>query len=449
MALSRFRLRLTAGFAVAFLAGLAVLDGLLILFVTQLNNRNFNVQLEAAAAASRTTVTRDAGAVRIRDDVGDVVTDAMSDWAPADLVFQVYGPHGRLVAAGGPPDVAAAIPDFASLPPARVVVERLLPGRQHLRFVVDTALGARLVVGATTEGLAREREGVLLRMLVSAPLALLLALTIGYLLSRFTLRPIAALGEATAAIAPGPLAGRLPVGNPPDELDRLAIHFNDLLARIAALQAQSQRFVREAAHQIRTPLTVVLGEADLALERARTPEEYVAVLRRVRAAAGQMQHRVRDLFLLARMESGDQPPMTESVELDALALEVADLFRGRAQQLGQRIELGRVIPVTVPGNGGLLREAVLELLENACRHGEPNGTVTISVTAEPPGLEIRNAGPAIPELHVEGTPAGPRNPDHGLGLAIVRWIAGIHRGGLEIARDGAANVVTLRLGTAS
>jgi two-component system heavy metal sensor histidine kinase CusS len=447
MRLSRLRLRLTAGFAIAFLAGLGVLNTLLFLFVVHTGSQGFDVQLRAAAAAARTTLTRTRGALQIRGDIAGVMDDALSDWSPAGTAYVVYDARGHEVAADGSPPMIEALRGGRSLPPVGTVASRDMPSGLRFRYAVDTAFGAHLVVAASTDGLERERQHVLWRMAISVPLALLIALTIGYLLSRFALAPIRALGAATAAIAPGALTGRLPVRATPDELDRLARQFNELLDRIATLQDQSQHFLRQAAHQIRTPLTLVLGESELSLERERTPAEYRDILRRVHAAAGQMQHRVRDLFLLARMEAGERPALRDAVELDALAFEATDLFRARARTLGARLELDRLEPVTVMGDAVLLREALLELLENACRHGDTSVPVRVRVAGDGPDavLEVANAGPPIepPARRGDGRRSGPA--ENGLGLAIVAWIAEVHAGILDLRREADANRVALRL----
>lgn len=443
MALSRLRLRLTGGFAVAFLVGLGVLDILLFLFVIGTGSQGFDVQLRAAAAAARTTLTREHGEIRIRGDIGGVTDDAMSDWSPAGMAYVIYDRQWKEVAANGAPPLLEALSATAVQGAGPAVQRAEAPSGLRFRWVGDTVFGGHLLVAASTDGLERVRNHLLWRFAVSVPLALLIALTIGYLLARFALAPIRALGAATAAITPGPLAGRLPIHDSPDELDRLAAQFNQLLDRIAGLQEQSQLFLRQAAHQIRTPLTLVLGESELSLDRERSVEEYRAILQRIHAAAGQMQHRVRDLFLLARMEAGERPLLTEMVELDTIAFEATDLFRARARALGARLELEGMEAVAIPGDAALLREATLELLENACRHGDSASPVRVRVAREGKDgvLEVRNAGPAFtPGARLAADAA---LGDRGLGLAIVQWIAELHHGRLEVEREGGENRVGL------
>ena len=450
MALSRFRLRLTAGFAVAFFVGTAILEGAGYAYVTWTGSRyDFNERLKEAAAGSRVAIRREAGHINVDSTVFDGVKQALRDLTPSKVAFVVYDSSGARLTMGGDSSMIAAIPGADALPDVGDIGTSSLPKGLDMRFAADTVRGAHVVVAATTDLLRRRQYKFRIRLAVMFPIVLILALAIGYSLTRFALAPIDALGRAADAIAPGELAGRLPLHRQRDELDHLALRFNRLLDRIQGLQEQSHRFLREVAHQIRTPLTLVLGEAELGLERERTPEEYVRVLRRVHAAAGQMTHRVQDLMLLARMEAGERPPLRDDVELDALALEATDMFRARARTLGQQLELHEIMPCEVTGDEALLREALLELLENACRHGEPGAPVAVSVRRDGASvlLEVRSTGEPIP--------TDPRLTDRvddtgrtgGLGLSIMRWIASVHGGELVIRRVGRENVVGLRLPT--
>ena len=447
MRLSRLRLRLTRGFAVAFFVGFVVLDGASYWYVTLTNGHDFNERLKDAAGSFHHAIRRQGGRIVVDTNVFAGVQQALVDFSPSTVAFVVYDSAGRRIATGGDSGMIRRIPPLPSLPSVGDIDRIPLPHGLHLRYATDTALGTYVGAAATTNRLRRGQTRFVTRMLLMAPLALILALSIGYVLTRFALAPIDALGRSTDAISPGDLAGRLPVNAQPDELDRLALRFNGLLDRIQALQEQSHRFLREVAHQIRTPLTLVLGEAELGLERARTTDEYVRVLRRVHAAAGQMTHRVQDLLLLARMEAGERPPLRDAVELDALALEATDLFRGRAKSLGQHLELHEIAPCEMTGDEALLREALLELLENACRHGEPGPPVAVSVRRDRNMvlLEVRNTGDPLPAEPPDAPRVDNDGRASGLGLSIIRWIASIHGGELVFRRVGRENIVALRL----
>jgi signal transduction histidine kinase len=448
MALSRLRLRFAASFAVAFLVGTVILESAGYAYVTLTGSYNFNERLKDAARSAHTVIQRESGRIRVDSTVFDGVKLALHDLSPSKLAFVVYDSAGLRLASGGDTVMVSNVPPVGVLPKIHEDIGYVtLPTGRDMRFADDTVLGTRVVAAATTDWLRNRQRNYRVRLGVMLPITVLLALGLGYFLTRFALAPVDALGRAADAISPEDLAGRLPVHETPDELDHLAMRFNRLLGRVQGLQDQSHRFLREVAHQIRTPLTLVLGEAELGLERERTPEEYVRVLRRVHAAAGQMTHRVQDLLLLARMEAGERPPLRAGVELDAIALDATDMFRARARTLGQQLQLDEIVPCEVTGDEALLREALLELLENACRHGAQGHTVGVSVRrdGEHALLEVRSTGDPVPAGLRPEYRIAENGRTGGLGLSIMRWIASVHGGDLVIRRDGGENVVGLRL----
>ena len=115
-----------------------------------------------------------------------------------------------------------------------------------------------------------------------------------------------------------------------------------------------------------------------------------------------MQRRVDELVTAAAAEAGEAPVMADDVALDALALEATDLMRQRAAMLGHPLDLQGIQELTVRGNAGLLREALVELLENACRHGDAGAPVSVRVirSATEARLEVVNRGGVVqpPEL---------------------------------------------------
>ncbi len=449
MPLSRLRLRLAAWFALAFIGGLVVLTGALNFYMSRESDRGLTRELRRRGDDLSGFV-----AVEYQEhpELGltAAAREALAESPEGPETFVVYSASGARLAERGAPALRRAAP--ASLAPAAGPTVRDLPsaGAPPVRFVVLPPAGdppVRVLVAATTARLADHRAALARWLAVSIPVVLALSLAGGYVLSSRALRPIRELQRAVAGIAPDALDRRLPVSRTPDELDRLAAQFNDLLERLERAQQQSRRFLRQAAHQIRTPLTLVLGEAALSLDRARTVGEQRQTLERIQRAADQMRRHVDELFLLAEAEAGMRPAMDERVELDGLVLECADLMRGRATGLGQRLELLRVDAVCVRGNEVLLREALLELIENACRHGSREHPVGISAVREGDAAHVLVAshGPpiaaeAVRDADVEASPDG-----RGLGLSIVRWIAGEHGGTFVVERRDGRNVVGFRL----
>lgn len=437
MPLSRLRLRLGVPFAVAFLVGLLALDLALYGFLRGRAERRLTRDLQDRAEALEEAVAQE------YHDLPDsgitaAATEAMREWTAPPGAYFVYDGAGRILASRGP---ASWVPILDPLPFDTVTIDRPLPRGHPLRRVGRWHSGPPpfgIVVAASAGGVAEDNEALAWWLGLGAVVILGLGLTGGYVLSRRALLPIAELGDEIAAISPDALAHRLPVSTPPDELDRLREQFNALLERVERAQSQNRQFLRQAAHQIRTPLTLVMGEASLALSRGEPRD--AEVLKRIQLAAEQMQRRVDDLFLLAEAQSGSRPALDETVDLEELLLESADAMRGRAHHLGRQLRFGEVTPATVRGNRGLLREAILELIENAIRHGTTEVPIELRLVAGP-AVVVRSGGREFDPGATNGTGEG----GHGLGLAIVRWIVQLHGGDLAADHRSGTNEVRLSL----
>lgn len=450
---SRLRLRLAGSFALAFLVGLGALNIALVLYL----GRQSELRLQREARAIGVEVIE---AVRRESEdepgrpLASAAPAALREWPAGPEAIVVYSGGGAPVARFGDTSLTKVAPAALAAPvsPFRASIEHrtLSPSRgPDVLLTTMSATGASpfavsvLLPQAPVQG---EMTALERWLAVSTPLVLMLSLIGGYHLARRSLAPIGALAEAIGSIAPDALHQRVPVLPPADEIGRLGDQFNHLLERLERAQAQNRQFLRRAAHQIRTPLTLVLGEADLSLERPRTAEEQRRTLTRVRLAAQQMKRRVDELLLLAHAEAGDCPPLDEVVELDGLALECADLMRGRAQALRRHLELGQVDALTVRGSAALLREACLELIENACRHGSETVPIRISVHADSGAacLTVESGGAPPPSAPIESAPGDPLDA-HGLGLVIVRWIVGQHGGQLVHTHRAGVNAYAARL----
>jgi signal transduction histidine kinase len=443
MPVSRLRLRVAAGFAIAFAVGLALLAAAALGYLWRESHRRLDAQLNA--------VTRDVATAIVRElketpdsTLAYVAGEVVNEWPEGRDGFVVMDGAGVLAAAADVDSMAARI--LAAWIPSRPTHFEVDAARDGYRAIVlpATATGAArrvqrfaVIAYGTTRGIHNDTSLLATTLAIATPLIVLLSLGLGYALSKRALEPVDALGKAVAAIDPTDLSDRLPVPDARDEVATLAQEFNALLTRLDASQRRNRGFVREAAHQIRTPLTLVLGEAghDLSVSDA-TPERLRATLGRIRTAAEQMRRRVDELFLLAEAEAGERIRLEQLVELDGLVLECTDLMRGRAAALGRSLALGVVEPVTVHGNEGLLREALVELLENSCRHGGAGRPVTTEVRRlnGDAVLTVESADGSASSSEADGRGAGTGT---GLGVPIVTWIAEGHGGRFERdVRDG-------------
>lgn len=252
----------------------------------------------------------------------------------------------------------------------------------------------------------------------------------------------------------------LPEQNTPGEVRSLIRAMNGLLARLAAALSSHQRFIADAAHQLRTPLAGLKSQTELAL-RQKEFDEVRHTLQQLNTATGQTTHLVNQLLSLARAEPGvDRAQALQPVNLCDIARDTTTEWVPRA--LARNIDLGfddAPGAVTIEGDALLLREMLGNLLDNAIRYTQRGGQVTVRVTAGPDQalLSVEDNGPGIPPAERErvferfhrilGTGA----EGCGLGLAIVREIAQSHNADTRLGAgaNGDGTLVTIAFPTAA
>lgn len=245
---------------------------------------------------------------------------------------------------------------------------------------------------------------------------------------------------------------RIVVAAGTDELRRLVTVLNSLLARIdAALDAQRQ-FLADAGHAIKTPLTILRGDVDVALRRARTSDEYRQVLAQALEDVRVISNLAEDLIALARSDSAEVLPTERSVAVQPLLERVARKFRRTADRAGIGLIIGDAGELHVAGDPTLLERALGNLVDNAVNYGSrPGGRLRVSALPTPDNyvsLEVADDGPGVsladlPFLFTRFFRAHASRstvPGTGLGLAIVRAIAGQLGGTVDVRS-------TLGLGT--
>ena len=230
----------------------------------------------------------------------------------------------------------------------------------------------------------------------------------------------------------------LPEQQAPQEVRPLIHAMNGLLARLGTAISAQQRFIADAAHQLRTPLAGIKTQTELALRQARA-EEMQATLKQLHGATDQTARLVNQLLSLARAEPASDRAAREHAPIDLVALARDTSTEWVPRALARDIDLGFESPhaaARVEGDAFLLKEMVNNLLDNAVRYTQPGGQVTVRVTLEPGSmvLTVEDNGPGIPETERERVferfyrVLGSGAEGAGLGLAIVREIALSHGG---------------------
>ena len=163
---------------------------------------------------------------------------------------------------------------------------------------------------------------------IGVPLALLFAGVTGFLAARRALRPLTVMTQSAAEISADSLTEqRLPIPRAKDELQALALAFNATLDRLSAAFTRQRRFTADASHELRTPVTAILGHTELALSRPRTPAAYQETLERILGEAERMQRMIGRLLALARAESGQQVLDFAPTDISELLASLVDSFQ--------------------------------------------------------------------------------------------------------------------------
>jgi heavy metal sensor kinase len=293
-------------------------------------------------------------------------------------------------------------------------------------------------------------EEVTMAFAWAIPIAILLASVGGYFLALKSLAPVVAMSSQAGRIGAANLHERLPVQNDRDELGQLAQSFNRLLDRLSQSFERQQRFMADASHELRTPVAILRGEAEVALsQQARSLEEYRESLGVLHHEAERLTHIVEDLFTLTRADAGQYPLQLRDFYLDELVGEC--VHSARTLALAKKISLNLEVASESPihADESLLRRMILNLLDNAIKYTPDGGRVTVTCrrVGEEYVLSIADTGGGIPadlqprifERFFRADKVRSRAENDGggagLGLSISRWIAEAHHGRLELTRS--------------
>jgi len=366
---------------------------------------------------------------------------------PTDRIyFSIADEQGKRIAGDPIPDAAGAL----TRGPRAELLYNVLLAAESVRVVEmkleEARPGARphgIIRVAETEGKRRElAHEILLSVIAPQLLLILLAGSIVWLGVRRGLSPLLRLQRAVAARSPHDRS-QVAVPDVPGEVRPLLDAINGLLQRLDAALTLENRFVADAAHQLKTPVAALQAQIELAL-RCRDLAQMRAGVDTIRTGLDRLARLVSQLLSLARNE----PDAAASVrlaplDLNALALEAAS--RWVPEALKRSIDLGfegTEAPLTIAGDSERLHELFDNLLDNAVRYSRDRGRITVQVHAEPaPSVWVNDDGPSIP--HAERARVferfhrllGTSRDGSGLGLAIAQEIARIHGARIGLAED--------------
>jgi two-component system OmpR family sensor kinase len=259
------------------------------------------------------------------------------------------------------------------------------------------------------------------------------------------IRPVHEIIDQAEGIGAQTLRRRISAHADSREYERLVQVLNTMLSRIDATFEAQRRFASDASHELRSPLTALKGELELARRRRRTPEEYERAIDSALEEVVGLTRLAEDLLTLARFDAGQLDTQGSDLDLHECASTVLERLGASAQEKNVRLTIAATGDATVTGDRDLVCRLVWNLVSNGIRHTPPGGDVNVSIVRENGSVNARvtDTGPGIPqeslphifERFYRADDARTPTPDRqhtGLGLAIVRAIAELHGARLTV-----------------
>ncbi len=414
-------------------------------------------QRRSLTSSLEETLEQEVGALVVdagRDQLSDPLDPAGDDDSVAQVVV---GAMGDVIAStpnidGRPRLVPASPPPFSSTATVDSVLD---DGDRFLvvtRPVPSTNAPLLVSVGAPLDDVAASTASLARSLLLGVPFVVGLLAALVWVLVGRTLRPVEDIRAEVSEIGGADLHRRVPVPSGDDEVTRLARTMNDMLERVERSAERQQRFVADASHELRSPLTRIRSELEVDLAHPAGADP-TATHRSVLDEVDGLQRLVDDLLLLARIDADPTGVGADDVvvDLDDLVLDEAH----RAAGGGVAVDASDIGPARVRGEARALGRAVRNVVENAVRHATRRVVVTLSVEGPQAVLRVADDGPGIPADRVDEVFERFTRLDEarsgdaggsGVGLAIAREVVERHGGTIAVDGDhrpGACLVITL------
>jgi heavy metal sensor kinase len=318
-----------------------------------------------------------------------------------------------------------------------------------------TSVIVRLAV--SEEGLWGEFWEMVAVLGLGLPISLAFIALSGYLVAGRALKPVDSMAKRAAAITADHLHERLEINNPEDELGQLGTAFNRALARLENSFDQLRRFTADASHELRTPLTAIRSVGEVSLQKQGDEKYYRDIIGSMLEETTRLTRLVDSLLTMSRADAGRVQLHLTATDLLDLTKESATLLEVLAEEKEQTIRIEGNQTVIVPADRTILRQALVNLIDNAVKYSPVKGGIRIRVTdnEQYAYVEVQDSGPGIPPEHRDRiferfyridkarTRAGGGT---GLGLSIAQWAVSAHKGSIEVqSGTGEGSVFRIRL----
>jgi heavy metal sensor kinase len=361
--------------------------------------------------------------------------------------LEIWGTDQRLLYAN-PEDLTVDLPHVPAAPPLAgfgpASVQLTSGARARVLSRPFSIFGRTAVIRVvrSEDGLRYEQQHFLYGLLVLLPLSVVVAGIGGYSLAGRALLPVTTMVERVRTITAEHLEQRLAVNNPDDELGQLAAVFNDTLSRLEASFAQLKRFTADVSHELRTPLTAIRSVGEVGLRERRKEREYREIIGSVLEEVDRLSRLVDGLLTIGRGDSHLVKMHFEFFDLSALVREVTDCLSVLAEEKHQAITVETPHPAIVKADRLVLREAIMNVVDNAIKYSPRDAAIDVEVSSGPEEVTIAvtDNGVGIASEHLDkifdrfyrvdrARPSG----GTGLGLSIARWAVESNSGHIDVS----------------
>jgi two-component system heavy metal sensor histidine kinase CusS len=312
----------------------------------------------------------------------------------------------------------------------------------------------RFLTAVDTETFWQTQHSLLIALISLAAIGILLASALGYWVARIGLKPLTELSLEARKLTPPRLSGRLKLSPLPPELDQFVTSFNSTLDRVEQAYSRLESFNADVAHELRSPLTNLIGQTQVALTRGRSAEHYFEVLQSNLEELERLRSIINDMLFLASADQGSKATQLTQASLAQEVAKTLDYLDFILEDAQVQVEVRG--DANAPIETAHLRRALINLLHNAVQHTSPGQLIQVAIRDEGdhvsigvtnPGAPI--AGEHLPKLferfyRVDASRSN-SGANHGLGLAIVKAIALMHGGTVFVRSEHGVNTFGINL----
>lgn len=369
---------------------------------------------------------------------------------PKGKFIQIMDKSGKIGAKMDDIETGSLPTTFATLERAlrgEVVYETIGKAKPRLRLVTIPILEKNkttsiVQVGTSMEDFDETMRKLLIILLIGIPSSIGVTVVVGYFLAKKALKPVDQIRKAAVKISSRNLDEKIVLGPRRDELTRLAATFNEMISRLKNAFQRVNQFSSDVSHELKTPLTILKGETEVALRKDREGPYYRGLLSSHLEEIDRMNRIIEDLLLLSKADAREVQLNLEEIDLKDLIIDVCMDIKFFADKKGVDLVVGDLNDVKMQADELKLRRMLLNVIENGVKYTHQGGKVEVATAVNNGNVRIyiKDNGAGISEEDIKyvfdrfyrGDKSRKRESGSGLGLSISKWIAEAHHGGIEV-----------------